>query len=143
MKAELIEPKSNKLKDLQDYIAELSSVVRDQSPKSAEKLFNRLLTESVGDKASRVLEYIPCTIEFSEAFSLIYDLECEVVQLFGFTVEQKYYTNARELLNWGWDMKDVLDSVDFTNYAVFKCETPYFDGMLGLQHLDLMNLRHL
>ncbi len=47
MKVDKIESKSSNIEDLQEYLAELSSVVRDKSPSSAEKLWNRLLTETV------------------------------------------------------------------------------------------------
>jgi len=136
MIVKLIKPKSKKLKDLQKYIAELSSVVRDKSPKSAEKLFERLLTESVGDKASRVLEYIPCVIVVDKK-ELSY-----TNQYFGFFDNNKYYTNARELLNWGWGMDDVLKVVDFTHYKVFKCETPYFIYGQVSTHNQLTTVSH-
>ena len=138
MKVEQIVPKSTSKKDLEEYIAELSSVVRDKSPKSAEKLFKRLLTESVGDKASRVLEYIPCKIKDLDVPS-----DRKVInQYFGFFLEFDYYTNARELLNWGWNMKDVLKTVDFTHYAVFKCETPYFIYGQVSTHNQLTTVSH-
>ncbi len=134
MKAEQIVPKSTKLKDLKAYIAELSSVVRDKSPRSADKLFSRLLSESVGDKASRVLEFIPCNIPFKP-------LEVNG-QHFGFVAGGIYYTNARELLNWGWSMQQVVKCVDFTHYKVFKCETPYFIyGQLST-HTQLTTVSH-
>ncbi len=134
MKVEQITPKSNKLTDLQEYIAELSSVVRDKHPKSAEKLFNRLLTESVGNKASRVLEYIPCCIPI--------DLKQYIGQHFGFDVGDKYYTNARELLNWGMSMQVMLKYVNFNNYKVFKCEAPYFIYGQVSTHTQLTTVSH-
>ena len=135
MKVERIVCKSNNLVDIQEYIAELASVVRDKNPKSAEKLFNRLLVESVGDNASRVLEYVPCKIYnsvFTEGYS----------QFFGFVQEDYYYTNARELLNWGWSLDDVLCSIDFTNYKVFKCEAPYFIYGQVSTHNQLTTVSH-
>ena len=137
MKVELITAKSKKLKDIQQYISQLSSVVRDKSPKNAEKLFNRLLTESVGEKASRVLEYIPCHIK-----SNITDLD-GVKQFFGFFGEDgTYYTNARELLNWGWSLDKVLKYVDFTHYKVFKCESPYYIYGQISTHNQLTTVSH-
>ncbi len=138
MKVERIEPKSKKLKDIREYIAELSSVVRDKSPKSAEKLFSRLLTESVGDKASRVLEYIPCVINWND----VPNDKANYNQYFGFYFEDAYYTNARELLNWGWSMQEVMKTVDFTNYEVFKCETPYFIYGQVSTHNQLTTVSH-
>lgn len=137
MKVELIVPNGTKRKDLEDYVAELSSVVRDKSPKSAEKLFKRLLTESVGDKASRVLEYIPCRVDMGGK-----NLFEKTNQLFGFIDKKTYHTNARELLNWGWSMKKVLEVVDFTNYKVFKCETPYFIYGQVSTHTQLTTVSH-
>ena len=129
MNAKLIIPKSNSLEDLQEYLADCSSVVRDKQPKSAEKLWNRLLKESFGGTASRVFEYIPCTVNAHDHKE---QLDC-TSQLFGFItfseVAYDYYTYSttmRELLNWGWSVEDCLKVVDFTNYRTFKCETPYF-----------------
>lgn len=138
MKYESITPKSNKLKDLQNYIAELSSVVRDKSPKSAEKLFNRLLTESVGDKPSRVLEYIPCTIHWND----VPNDKANYNQYFGFYNNDNYYTNARELLNWGWSIEEVIKAVNFDNYVVFKCEAPYFIYGQVSTHNQLTTVSH-
>ncbi len=58
MKVEKLKCNGNSLEDIQKYIAECASVVRDKDPKSAEKLFNRLLTESYGNKASQDVGYI-------------------------------------------------------------------------------------
>lgn len=142
MKAELIISKSNKLKDIQNYISELSSVVRDKSPKSAEKLFDRLLTESVGEMASRVLEYIPCRITGLKNDDMIMEHVSE--QNFGFFSPNfdTYYTNARELLNLGYTMKQVLKLVNFDDYAVFKCEAPYFIYGQVSTHNQLTTVSH-
>jgi len=135
MKAELIECKGKSLEAVQEYIAELTSVVRDKQPKNSERLLDRLLTESVGGEASRVLEFVPCTI-------LQKEINKDTTQQFGFTKGRKYYTNARELLNWGWKLKDVLTVVDFTHYKALKCETPYFlYGQLST-HNQLTTVSH-
>ena len=128
------------LEQLQDYIATCSSVVRDKQPKSAEKLFKRLLTESVGDKASRVLEFIPVTLTAQWVLSIL-EMR-EDMQFFGFFKNGKYYTNAREYLNWGADMSDVLSAIDFTHYKVFKCETPYFIYGQVSTHNQLTTVSH-
>ena len=128
-------PEGTSQENLESYIAELSSVVRDKSPKSASKLFKRLLTESIGDKASRVLEFIPCKIQDTSVKSTIN-------QRFGFYVNEHYYTTARELLNWGWGMNEVLKCVDFTNYKVFKCVTPYFIYGQISTHTQLTTVSH-
>ncbi len=47
------------------------------------------------------------------------------IQFFGFFKGDFYYTNLREVLNWGWDLKEATTHIDFTNYRVFKCESPY------------------
>lgn len=145
MKVEQIEPKSNSLEDLQEYIALLSSVVRDKQPRSSEKLFNRLLTESIGDKASRVLEYIPCTIIMisdRSVINLMNDSSDIAPQLFGFFTNEGYHTNARELLNMGWSLEVVLGTVDFTHYKVFLCEAPYFIYGQVSTHNQLTTVSH-
>ena len=128
MQVEQIIPKSNSLEDLQEYIAECASVVRDKSPKSAEKLWNRLLKESFGGTASRVLEYVPCAVVIP--FQNLLDKYYYVNQFFGFELiineQAVYHTTMRELLNWGWTVEECLETVDFTHYRAFKCETPYF-----------------
>jgi len=124
------------LKSLQAYLAECVSVVRDKSPKNAEKLWNRLLIEAVDDKPSRVFEYIPCKIYVS-------DLGDDVSQLFGFIDSDGYYrTNARELLSNGYTVDEMLRVVDFTNYQVFKCETPYFIYGQVSTHTQLTTVSH-
>lgn len=128
-----LKPRSTSQDDLEVYIAHCSSVVRDKSPKSAQKLFKRLLTESYGGAASRVLEFIPCTID---------KIDLTHGQFFGFAQDKKYYTNARELLNWGWSLKNVLKTVDFTHYKVFKCETPYFMYGQISTHTQLTTVSH-
>lgn len=142
MKVTDITPEKHKtLKQLQDYIAICANVVRDKQPKSAEKLFNRLLTESVGDEPSRVLEYIPCVIDKSEITHLLTDYNADT-QLFGFFNGEHYFTNLRELLNMGWNLRLALDAVDFTHYKVFQCETPYFIyGQLST-HNQLTTVSH-
>lgn len=139
-KIEKIEPKGNNLGDIQDYIAECASVVRDKVPKSAENLFSRLLVESYGETASRVLEYIPCKIDIGEADEYYAD----ATQTFGFVDNDYhyYYTNARELLNLGMSLDKVLGFVDFENYAVFKIETPYFIYGQVSTHTQLTTVSH-
>lgn len=125
------------LKDVERYLAECVTPVRDKSPKSPEKLFNRLMTESIGDKPSRVLEYIPCVVRMSKVFRA--DMSS---QTFGFIKDKKYHTNARELLNWGWSIDNVLEVIDFTHYKVFRCVTPYFIyGQLST-HTQLTTVSH-
>ena len=116
------------IESLQAYIAEMSSAVRDKSPKDNEKLWNRLMKESYGDKPSSVFKFIPCTIDWIYALD-IFDMKQD--QMFGFKgyskQEQnlKYHTNARELLNWGWTWEQILPTVDFTHYRAFKGMTMY------------------
>jgi hypothetical protein len=132
-----ITPKSKKksnLATLQQYLAECASVVRDKAPKSAEKLWDRLLTESLGEP-SRVFEFIPCKIDYNR-------VDMGISQLFGFRDKKYYYTNARELLSWGYTMDDVLSTVDFTNYVVFKCEAPYFIYGQISTHTQLSTISH-
>lgn len=128
--------------DVEDYLADLAGVVRDKEPKNASKLFERLMKESVGNKPSRMFEYIPCKIHNSSVHTT-------QSQLFGFKIylneaswEYNYYTNARELLNWGWAMEDILDAMDFSNYTVFKCVTPYFMYGQISTHNQLTTVSH-
>lgn len=132
---EIIPPTDITLESIADYISQCSSVVRDKEPANAMKLLTRLMTESYGDKASRVLEYIPCTINLEDI--------SDVHQIFGFFQgDSTYYTNARELLNWGWTFDEVLAVVDFTNYRTFHCVAPYFIyGQLST-HTQITSVSH-
>lgn len=138
MTVEPIIPKSTSLEDLQAYIAECSSVVRDKDPKSPPKLWDRLLTESFGNTASRVFEYIPCTIFEGEVPAIGY---CDT-QYFGAFNKSNYYTTMRELLNWGWTVEKCLDVVDFTNYRTYKCEAPYFIYGQVSTHTQITSVSH-
>jgi len=87
-----------------DYIAQCAGVVRDKEPRDSMKLLHRLMTEAYGKKPSRVLEYIPCKIDYSPVLEdLTY---AEITKLFGFIDSVYYYTNARELMNWGWTFEN-------------------------------------
>lgn len=142
MTAELILPKSNSLEDLQEYLAECSSVVRDKQPKSAEKLWNRLLKESFGGTASRVFEYVPCTVPIKSA-TMGTDILWKHGQVFGFELDGGVYcTTMRELLNWGWSIEECLTVVDFTHYRTFKCETPYFIYGQVSTHNQITSVSH-
>lgn len=144
MIAKLITPQSNSLEDLQAYIAECSSVVRDKDPKSPAKLWQRLLTESYAKTASRVFEYVPCRIHVRQL--------PVVQQYFGFYLnievapipyeESYYHTTMRELLNWGWTVEDCLPYVDFTDYKTFKCEAPYFIYGQVSTHNQITSVSH-
>ena len=140
MTVEKIVSNGNSREDVYEYIAKLASVVRDKDPKSGEKLFGRLLVESVGKRASRVLEYIPCRIDVYQVMS---NIDSNFMgQLFGFFNEEQYFTNARELLDWGWELDDVLESACFDNYAVYKCEAPYFIYGQVSTHNQLTTVSH-
>jgi hypothetical protein len=137
MKVNKITCKSNKLADIREYIAECSSVVRDSTPKSAEKLFVRLLSESYGEKPSRPFEFIPCRLKNNT------EIPDTVRQLFGFFDDTgHYFTNARELLNWDWSLKKVLAHVNFDNYEVFRCEAPYMVYQQLSTHVQLTTISH-
>jgi len=129
----VIEPTGTTLEELQAYLADIVSVVRDKSPKNNAKLWDRLLKESYGNTASRVFEFIPCKLD---------ELDFTKQQLFGFAKDGAYCTNARELLNWGWSVKEMLDTVDFSNYKAIKCEAPYFIyGQLST-HTQITSISH-
>lgn len=143
MNVEQIKPKSNSLEDLQAYIAECSSVVRDKDPKSPEKLWDRLLTESFGNTASRVFEYVPCTVEIIEIPPVETEsAEQEPHQYFGWFKRENYYTTMRELLNWGWTVEECIEAVDFIHYQTFKCEAPYFIYGQVSTHNQITSVSH-
>jgi hypothetical protein len=135
----LIEPPKEINKDsLADYLAECMSVVRGKEPKDSIKLWNRLLKESYGGKPSRAFELIPCVISSTFAYSNIY----KIGKLFGYKKDDLYYTNMRELLNWGWSEEGCLYQVDFTHHKTFKCVAPYFMyGQLST-HTQITSISH-
>lgn len=140
MKVELIPiPEVISGESVKQYLADCSSVVRNSQPKDNDRLFERLMKESYGDKPSRVFEYVPCTFTWvNDGF--------EHDQYFGFwTKETKWYsyhTTARELLNWGWSWEEVLEVVDFTHYRAVKCTAPYFIyGQLST-HTQITSVSH-
>lgn len=137
MKVELIKaPTDITLENLQVYIAECSSVVRNKEPKDAARLWDRLLKESYGDKPSRMFEYIPCKIRGLEVLSP------HDGQYFGFWQDNYYYTNARELLSWGMTWDDIIGNVDFTDYRAVKVTAPYFIyGQLST-HTQITSVSH-
>lgn len=145
MKVELIQtPETITEEFLKDYIAKCVSVVRNKDPKNYGTLFDRLLKESYGDKASRVLEFIPCTVD--EDFMDAVDDNPQFIQLFGFFTDAEkgftYHTNARELLNLGFTMEDIIPKVDFTNYRVVKITAPYFIYGQISTHTQITSISH-
>lgn len=123
---------------LKQYLADISSVVRNKQPKDNDRLFQRLIKESYGNKPSRVFEYIPCTISaLKEHFNY-------QMQFFGHWHNdyQEYYTNARELLNWGWSWEEVIKVVDFTHYKAVKCTAPYFIYGQVSTHTQITSVSH-
>ena len=107
MKAELVTlPTIATDQSLKQYLADCSSVVRNKAPRDNDKLFERLMKESYGNKPSRVLEFIPCVVKASMPKQGLE--EGDIHQLFGFFVEDAYFTNARELLNWGFEWEDII-----------------------------------
>jgi hypothetical protein len=125
---------------LKQYLADCSSVVRNKAPRDNDKLFERLLKESYGGKPSRVFEYIPCVVKAS--MPMLGLAEGDIQQLFGFFVEEAYFTNARELLNWGFSWNDIIPMVDFTFYRTVKVTAPYFIyGQLST-HTQITSVSH-
>ena len=139
MKVELINtPTEITDESLKQYLADISSVVRNKQPKDNDRLFQRLLKESFGNKPSRVFEYIPCKITSSEMWDM------SPVQIFGFVdwYTDAYYTNARELMNWGWSWEEVINVVDFTHYKAVKCTAPYFIYGQVSTHTQITSVSH-
>lgn len=139
MKVELIQiPTEINDATLKQYLADCSSVVRNSQPKDNERLFQRLLKESFGDKASRVFEYIPCTVHHA-------DLRRPFGTYFGFFSflrEGEYCTNARELLNQEYSWEEVIKLVDFTDYKAVKVTAPYFLYGQASTHTQITSVSH-
>ena len=139
MKVELI-PIPTKITEasIKQYLADCSSVVRNKQPKDNDRLYDRLLKESFGNKASRVFEYIPCNLNVQD----IPNRTTTLIQLFGFSIEDRYYTTARELLNWGWSLDTILPFIDFTNYRAVKVTAPYFLYGQASTHNQITSVSH-
>jgi len=133
-------PTDNSLESLQAYVAQCASVVFNREPKNHEKLWKRLMTEAYGGKPSRVLEYIPCAIEHGSP--IVAAIEIQPEQFFGFTDDSKYYTNMRELLNWGLSVEEILPLVDYSNYVAVKITCPYFIYGQVSTHNQLTSVSH-
>ena len=126
------------LEHMYDYIADCCSVVRNKQPRDSEKLFKRLMKESYGDKPSRVLELIPCEMEVSELNQLP-----KPIKYFGFTIDNIYYTNMRELLNLGFELDIAMGYIsDFRDYATFRITAPYFIYAQVSTHTQLTTVSH-
>ena len=94
--------------------------------------------------ASRVLEYIPVKLKGKAIKSYLrqYVYDTKGFQLFGFFSGHDYYTNARELLNWGWSWDEVIEVVDFTNYKAVKVTAPYFLYGQASTHTQITSVSH-
>jgi hypothetical protein len=106
---------------IKQYLADCVQVATQDS----NELFNRLMKESYGDKPGRVFECVPCSVSIHNT-KLPVVLNHDVLQTFGFGLGHFYYTNARELLNWGWSWNEVLGVIDFTDYRAVMVVAPYF-----------------
>lgn len=119
------------LENLQGYLAEVASVVRDKDPKSAAKLWDRLMVESYGKLPSSTFSFIPCTLSKDTSNEIVIKWEqytdSSTFRFFGTfdNVNGKYYTNMRELLQIGFTVDEIIPTVDFTHYQAFKCMTMY------------------
>ena len=136
MKVELIEiPSEVTEASIKQYLADCSSVVRIKQPKDNDRLYDRLLKESYGNKPSRVFEFLPCVISNRIVARA-------VNQYFGFRLGDMYHTTARELLNWGWRLEDVIAVVNFTDYRAVKVEAPYFLYGQASTHNQVTSVSH-
>ena len=116
-------PYPNEITDasIKKYLADCAQVVtRDNN-----EFFNQAMKESYCDKPGRVFECIPCSVSIHNT-KLPVALNHDVLQTFGFGLGHFYYTNARELLNWGWEWDEVLGVIDFTDYRAVMVVAPYF-----------------
>jgi len=135
MKVELIQ-QPNEINEaaVKQYIADCVSVVRNKQPKDNSRLLYRLMRESAGNKPSRVLEFVPCSTDIVSVFNFL--KIGDTCELNGFIDHKNelYYTNAREIINWGLDcgfdkylsFDRALDCVDFKNYAAVRVTAPRF-----------------
>jgi len=135
MKVELIQqPDEANEAAVKQYIADCVSVVRNKKPKNNDRLFDRLMKESAGNRPSRVLEFVPCNTDIVPLFNSL--KTGDTCELNGFVDHKNelYYTNAREIINWGLDcgfdkylsFDRALDCVDFENYAAVRVTAPRF-----------------
>ena len=138
---ELIEPPEEiTIESLAEYLSKCTSVVRDKEINHPEKLWNRLLVEAYDNEPSRPFEFIPCKIDRNDAIRMVkFD---HTDQLFGLFHGAFYYTNMRELLNLGYDLDEVISYIDFNNYRVLKCVTPYFLYGQYSTHTQLTTVSH-
>ena len=116
----------NTREELDRYLADICSVVRDKNVKNPHSLTDRLLKESYGGKSSSVLAFVPCIVkkDIVKPFSR----QNRFMQTFGFIdlETQLFHTNLREVLNLGIELDEALQYVDFTHYKAFKARVPNF-----------------
>ena len=127
------------IEDIKQYIADCSSVVRNKQPKDNDRLFDRLLKESYGDRPSRVLEYIPVLLNGQAVIEMV---GTDNIQLFGFFKFGNYYTNFREVGNWGWKLEETLSYIDFTHYKAVRVTAPYFVYSQISTHCEITSVSH-
>jgi hypothetical protein len=126
---------------IEEYLARCSSVVHGSQPKSPQKLLKRLLRESIGDKPSRILEYVPVTMPLEEVILN--------EKTFGVIRDQQLITNMREGLSLMradsqklFTYKDLLSMINFDNYFVVKATAPYFVYGQISTHTQLTSVSH-
>lgn len=142
IEVKLLTPTGTDDASIKAYLAQCVSVVRNKQPKDNERLFERLMKESAGNKPSRVFEFIPCkTYDLNFAWPNTYS-----PRRFGFLEKVDdavaYRTTARELLNFSWSWDEVLMHVDFTNYYAVRLKVPYFIyGQLST-HTQITSVSH-
>lgn len=142
IEVKLLTPTGTDDASIKAYLAQCVSVVRNKQPKDNERLFERLMKESAGNKPSRVFEFIPCAMD---DVSLTYP-NIHSPRRFGFLGKVDgavaYRTTARELLNLGFTWDEVLMHVDFTDYYTVQLKVPYFIyGQLST-HTQITSVSH-
>lgn len=100
------------------WIADTIYPIRGVQAKKPELTFERLLKESYGNSASRVMEYIPC--------KLLHMVSKNPIKYYGFGYDSHYYTTGRELFNLGHDLDTILPMIDFTHYKAVRVKAPRF-----------------
>ena len=100
MTANMVVPSGSGTDCLSEYMANIVNVVYNKDVKNKMKRFKALQTEAYGNKYSRAFEFIPIKMSV-EQLSNLWNEPITFKQQFGFVIGEYYYTNARELGNWG------------------------------------------
>lgn len=93
--------------------------------KRRENLYNKLLTESA-NKPSVPFEFVPCVYPFKNNETKISDTDFNKYFRYGYSENQKNYTNMRNILNLGHDVDKwlITDIEDLQNFKIIVGRVP-------------------